>query len=145
MGPISRAFCIVAAVFAAGTVAGCDSLESFTLWDNKKPIPGERKPVFPGGVPGVAQGIPQELMPGYKTPEGVDAAGQAAAAAAKEAEPKPKPAPKRVARPNPPAAPRQAAASPPPSGAGAQAPSAQQAQSDQAPWPTAPSPGSFQR
>jgi len=28
----------------------------------KKPLPGERRPVFPEGVPGVHQGIPPDLM-----------------------------------------------------------------------------------
>ena len=28
----------------------------------KKPLPGERRPVFPEGVPGVQQGIPPDLM-----------------------------------------------------------------------------------
>ncbi len=29
--------------------------------DTKKPLPGERKPVFPEGVPGVERGVPKEL------------------------------------------------------------------------------------
>ena len=34
------------------------------LFNSKKKLPGDRKPVFPQGVPGVAQGIPQELVKG---------------------------------------------------------------------------------
>ena len=30
----------------------------------KKPLPGDRKEVFPQGVPGVTQGVPPDLMPG---------------------------------------------------------------------------------
>src|SRR5437899_8503763 len=32
--------------------------------NTKKPLPGERKAVFPEGVPGVAQGVPPELVKG---------------------------------------------------------------------------------
>ena len=30
----------------------------------KKPLPGDRRPLFPEGVPGVQQGVPPELMRG---------------------------------------------------------------------------------
>ena len=33
---------------------------------SKKPLPGERKEVFPGGVPGVQQGVPPDLMRGQQ-------------------------------------------------------------------------------
>lgn len=35
----------------------------------KKPLPGERRAVFPEGVPGVQQGVPPELMPGHQQAE----------------------------------------------------------------------------
>ena len=35
---------------------------------SKKPLPGERRPVFNSGVPGVAQGVPPELVKGYQAP-----------------------------------------------------------------------------
>jgi hypothetical protein len=38
------------------------------LFNTKKKLPGDRKPVFPEGVPGVAQGIPQELVKGNQPP-----------------------------------------------------------------------------
>jgi hypothetical protein len=38
------------------------------FFNTKKKLPGERKPVFPEGVPGVAQGIPQELVKGNQPP-----------------------------------------------------------------------------
>jgi hypothetical protein len=42
----------------------------------KKPLPGERRAVFPEGVPGVQQGVPPELMRG--NPQAVDAQPQPA-------------------------------------------------------------------
>ena len=38
------------------------------FFNTKKKLPGERKAVFPQGVPGVAQGIPQELVKGNQPP-----------------------------------------------------------------------------
>ena len=53
------------------------------LLDTKKKLPGERKPVFPDGVPGLEQGVPKELYKGASQ-EQTDQqnAAQAAAAAA---------------------------------------------------------------
>jgi hypothetical protein len=42
----------------------------------KKPLPGERRAVFPEGVPGVQQGVPPELMRG--NPQAVDVQPQPA-------------------------------------------------------------------
>ena len=39
------------------------------IFDNKKPLPGERRAVFPEGVPGVPQGVPPELVKGYQAPQ----------------------------------------------------------------------------
>jgi len=36
------------------------------FFNSKKKLPGERKPVFPEGVPGVSQGIPNELVKGHQ-------------------------------------------------------------------------------
>src|SRR4029078_3513424 len=50
-------------------LAGCsggfdmDKLDIFGLSEKKK-LPGERKDLFPGGVPGVTQGIPPEYIQG---------------------------------------------------------------------------------
>jgi hypothetical protein len=42
-----------------------DMLGSFNPFGtSKKPLPGERRAVFPEGVPGVQQGVPPELMRG---------------------------------------------------------------------------------
>jgi hypothetical protein len=70
----------VAALAAALALAGCGTS---SMWDNanaisdkfsdmmhdfnpfgagKKPLPGERRAVFPEGVPGVQQGVPRELI-----------------------------------------------------------------------------------
>jgi hypothetical protein len=40
-----------------------DAMHDFNPFGTgKKPLPGERRPVFPEGVPGVQQGIPPDLM-----------------------------------------------------------------------------------
>ena len=56
-------------------LAGCDSfdpLDKFQDWDimgsSKTPLKGERRPVFPTGVPGVPQGVPPDLVKGYQAP-----------------------------------------------------------------------------
>jgi hypothetical protein len=56
-------------------LAGCDTfdpLDKFQEWDimgsSKTPLKGERRPVFDSGVPGVAQGVPPELVKGYQPP-----------------------------------------------------------------------------
>jgi hypothetical protein len=36
------------------------------FFNSKKKLPGDRKPVFPEGVPGVTQGIPSELVKGHQ-------------------------------------------------------------------------------
>jgi hypothetical protein len=106
MRPLTRVV-LAAVVAAAGPiVSACDSLSNFSLdnfeiFDSKKKLTGERKPVFPEGVPGVASGVPPELVKGYHEPEGgiPDPAKVAAEAAAEPAAKpkKPKPAPERTA------------------------------------------------
>jgi hypothetical protein len=94
-------------VAAAGPVlSACSSvpdLDSISeLWDTKKPLTGERKPVFPEGVPGVSTGVPPELVKGYREPESgmVDPARVAAEAAA-GSDTKPKKPPQRTAAAKP--------------------------------------------
>jgi hypothetical protein len=90
---------------AAMNTPSFDPTDWLDFLDSKKRAVGDRHPVFPNGVPGVAQGVPPDLLKG--TPE-----HQAALAAADpslapppvlEAQaPPPKPAKKRVAsRPTP--------------------------------------------
>jgi hypothetical protein len=80
---------IAAAVVIAlsGALAGCSS--SITNWDptdlldfldTKKKLPGERRPVFPDGVPGLEQGVPKNLYKG-SAQEQIDQQNAAAAAA----------------------------------------------------------------
>src|SRR4249920_4039659 len=102
----SRIVMLAALALAIPALAGCadfdpDKLDVFGL-NEKKKLPGERKEVFPGGVPGVSQGIPPEYVKGNQ-PTADSAATPAAEpdkkSAAVEPEPKPKPKPKRPPKP----------------------------------------------
>jgi hypothetical protein len=63
---------IAATVLVALTtvLGGCSSSTNFDpsdlldFLDSKKKLPGDRKPVFPDGVPGLEQGVPKELYKG---------------------------------------------------------------------------------
>ncbi|WP_038931890.1 hypothetical protein [Bradyrhizobium japonicum] len=60
---------IAAAVLIAftGILGGCSSFDPSDMLDfldTKKKLPGERKPVFPEGVPGLEQGVPREMYKG---------------------------------------------------------------------------------
>ena len=46
---------------SSGFGAGFDPTDMLDWLDTKKKLPGERKPVFPEGVPGMEQGVPKEL------------------------------------------------------------------------------------
>ena len=115
------------------------------MFDSKKPLQGQREPVFPGGVPGATSGIPQDLYKGYQPPPDQTADTGAAATpimppavqpptAEAKVEPKPKPKPKVARAP----APRRTEISvglakrPQPS-------PQQQAKPDQTAWPAPPS------
>jgi len=79
---------IAAAVLIAftGVLGGCSSFDPSDLLDfldTKKKLPGERKPVFPEGVPGLEQGVPKELYKGAQQQE------DGSAVAALPAEPPP--------------------------------------------------------
>jgi len=161
-------------VALAPVLAGCenfdmDSLDVFHLNDKKK-LPGERKEVFPEGVPGVSQGIPPEYLKGNQqadtalAPDGaaaVAAPGEKPSAAAPSAktaaiEPAAEPKPKPKLKPKP----RTVKQQPKP---GTAPPAAQAQSNDQqqlapwpgstepppaaqaAPWPSAPPPGTFSR
>lgn len=63
-----------------------DPSDMLDFLDTKKKLPGERKPVFPEGVPGLDQGVPQEL---YRS--NVERQQQEAAAAAAEQQAAPPP------------------------------------------------------
>jgi hypothetical protein len=63
-------------VLACGlALAGCDSfdpIDKFQDWDimgsGKTPLKGDRREVFPSGVPGVPQGVPPDMVKGYQAP-----------------------------------------------------------------------------
>ena len=117
---------VVATLLALGvTLSGCESFDPTEWFNTKKPLPGDRKAVFPSGVPGVPQGVPPELVEGYQPPP--EPPPQLAETPPEPPKPKPKaqskPKPKQAAaRPLPAAAPQ------PQSQAASQAPS-------QTPWP----------
>ena len=146
---------LVALTVIAPVLAACDSLDTIEIFDSKKKLPGERKPVFPEGVPGVAGGIPPELMKGYREPETalpdpVAAAAEAAAATKPPARPKPNPEPRpqrTASRPPPadsnglrssfaPSTPANAPPARPTTASSAPAPPPPPPQSAPLPWPT---------
>jgi len=106
---------IAAAVLIAlsGALAGCggggfgnwDPTDLLDWLDTKKKLPGERKPVFPDGVPGLEQGVPKELNKGAAQQQ-VDVPAQTVAVAP-PAEPRKS---KRAAKSRQPAAAQQPAA-----------------------------------
>jgi hypothetical protein len=87
-----------AALVAAFALAGCDSINGFDPLDklseldimgtSKKPLQGERRAVFPQGVPGVPQGVPPDMVKGYQPP--AEAPPPVVEAKPKPAKPKPK-------------------------------------------------------
>ena len=126
----------IASVFACVLPpAACSSFDPSDIVDNifaaqKKPLVGERKPLFPSGTPGVQQGLPPELVKGYRAPADAAPSDNANAAAPDEPKPKPKAKPK----------PKVAAA--PPASTPASAPAApaysRPAPAQASPWPDPP-------
>jgi hypothetical protein len=175
MGTIHRVLLLTSLAISTCGLTACsggfdpDKLDIFGLSEKKK-LPGERKDVFPGGVPGVTQGIPPELMKGNQplsetaqAPAPAQAKSAAAVAGEEEKDattepeekPKPKPKPKKVAKPKPQPQPAQDTAQ---SSAWPQQQQAQPAQQSgqsawpapaqtntASPWPSSPQPGTFQR
>ncbi|MFN3657916.1 MAG: hypothetical protein ACK4UO_11735 [Pseudolabrys sp.] len=137
---------LAALIALAPALAGCESfdldkLDVFGL-NEKKKLPGERRPLFPEGVPGVSQGIPPEYMMGNRQPEDTSLAPAAPAAeqpaqAPRTAAVAPAREPKPQARPKP-RQPRPAAASQP-TRVTVQPPAQSAPQQQPAPWP-APQP-----
>jgi hypothetical protein len=122
MRRFARGLLICSALSLGLSVAGCESFDPTRLTDifnTKRPLPGDRRPVFPEGVPGVTPGVPPELMrsnqpqPGTEPPPVVTAEPQPPAARnprqaaidpdapapPPKAKPKPKPKPKTAAKP----------------------------------------------
>jgi hypothetical protein len=166
MRRVARLACAAVVLATGPLVTACDSLDTFELFDTKKKIVGERKPVFPDGVPGASAGIPAELVKGYREPEHAEvtdpARVAAEAAAAEAAKPKPRtamPAPARAAAkppvqrtvtkppPKPPSTTAQSSATAPPTTAAPPAnsvatapPASGQPGAATPPWPSAPQP-----
>jgi hypothetical protein len=117
---------LIASLLAFGmALSGCSTFDPTEWFNTKKPLPGERKDMFPQGVPGVPQGVPPELVEGYTPP--VEPVPEPLPVQEAKAKPKPKPRPKVAAAPRPAAAPQQQ--------------QTQQQGGGQAPWPAAPAPG----
>ncbi|MGL4264257.1 MAG: hypothetical protein ACRCV5_06275 [Afipia sp.] len=99
---------IAATVLAAMSLAlaGCssgnfDPTDMMDWFDTKKKIPGERRPVFPEGVPGVEQGVPRDMYKGARQdppppvaetpPPAPEPKARSRKSATREAEPFPQP------------------------------------------------------
>jgi hypothetical protein len=120
---------MTASLLALGMMlSGCETFDPSDWFNQKKPLPGERKPVFPGGVPGVPQGVPPELIEGNRQ---------------QSEEPKPQVAETPAEKPKPAAAPKprqpKPAAAPPSARQAAPATASSTAISQPAsPWPSPP-------
>lgn len=139
MNPPRRLRRISTALLAIGLGLSLSACETFDLADMipdmKKKLPGERRAVFPDGVPGVPEGVPPELVKGYQAPpEGGVPADQVLQ---EEEKPKPVAKPKPRAKPRP-VVQREEAAPPQPQPQSQQAAPAQwpsQQPSQQSAWP----------
>ena len=119
----------VASALALGLMlSGCESFEMPDWFNTKKPLPGERRAVFPEGVPGVPQGVPAELQQGYQPPP----EPPPQAAEAEKPKPKPKPRPRQAAAPDQKQPPR------PTTSLTVQPPGQQQPAPSQSPFPDPP-------
>jgi hypothetical protein len=115
MGRRHRAILTAAALMTGLVLAGCetggisdklgdltDSFSDLIPGGGKKKLPGDRKPVFPEGIPGVAQGVPPELVKGNQPPpDAVETLPPAKQAAVEPEKPKPKTKKKIVQKPPP--------------------------------------------
>src|SRR5262245_18039610 len=98
----------------AAPLAGCESVNNFDpsdwvpgdIFNTKKKLTGDRKPVFPEGVPGLQHGVPPELMGNNANPDALEQRPPSVRAAVEELKPKAKSRPK--------APPKQQAAAPEP-------------------------------
>src|SRR3954463_16382512 len=92
-----RLIAVTVLVALSGALAGCgggglsnfDPSDLMDFMDTKKKLPGERKPVFPEGVPGLEQGVPKDLYKGARQQQ-IEDPNAAAAAAPLPEEPKSK-------------------------------------------------------
>ena len=84
-----RLIAVTIVVALSSALAGCGSMgggfdpsDLLDFLDTKKKLPGERKAVFPEGVPGLEQGVPKDLYKGSRQQQMEDPNAQAAAVAA---------------------------------------------------------------
>lgn len=120
MHRFNRIIAVVALAGFAGSLSACanfdpEKLDIFGFGDKKK-MPGDRKELFPQGVPGVTQGVPPELIKGHQAaaPAGDVTSAPVAPVVAEPEKPKPKPKPKRRVQAQPAnPAPARAASRPP--------------------------------
>jgi hypothetical protein len=79
-----RFIALTVLIALTGVLGGCASGGSFDpsdlldFLDTKKKLPGDRKPVFPEGVPGLEQGVPKDMYKGAQQ-QNVDPGAQAVA------------------------------------------------------------------
>jgi hypothetical protein len=128
MNRLARTLTLASTLALGLLLSDCSSFDPTDIADNlfasqKKPLPGERKPLFPEGTPGVTQGLPPELVKGYQPPPVADTS-QDAPPAPEKPKPKPKPKPK-------------VATTPPASTAATTAPAASRPTTS-SPWPDPP-------
>jgi outer membrane biosynthesis protein TonB len=110
-----RAILTAAALLSGIVLAGCetadmadklgdagDKLVDLIPGSTKKPLPGDRKPVFPEGIPGVSQGVPSDLIKGNQPPPEPEVQPPPRQAALDSDKPRPKPKKKAQTRSKPP-------------------------------------------
>jgi hypothetical protein len=146
MGRYVRMGLTVGALALGLAVAGCENFDPTDIFDSeifssKKKLPGERRPVFPEGTPGVPQGVPPDLVKGHQP--AAEPPPKEATVEPVEAKPKPKPKPKPnvVAKPaEPPASTTGTVRAAQPGAQGPQSPDPTQSQSPPAAsaWPSSP-------
>ena len=101
MNRLARTVTLASTLALALLLSNCSSFDPTDIMDNlfasqKKPLPGDRKALFPSGTPGVPQGVPPDLVKGYQPPAAEPADDSQAAP---EAPKKPKAKPKVAAAP----------------------------------------------
>lgn len=87
---VAAALCSALAGCGGGGLANFDPSDLLDFLDTKKKLPGERKPVFPEGVPGLEQGVPKDLYKGARQQDVVDPNPPQAVVAPPPEEPKAK-------------------------------------------------------
>ncbi len=95
----ARTALVIGALALGLMLGGCETFDptdmfSSDIFGTKKKLPGERKPVFPEGTPGVPQGVPPDLVKGYQQQTEQEAPPSQAAVEPEKPKAKPKPKPK---------------------------------------------------